>query len=380
VALSVVSRGAVALAGSLAQQPCRGGHSWVFLQYLLGFRKLGFDVLFLDRITTDVSVAKAGLDYVDSVMSRFGLATDYCLLDSTGVPVAGASRDQALNRIRDSKFLMNVSGYLDDPELLAAARKRVYLDIDPGFAQMWRELGLHDAFAGHDAFVTIGENIGRPDCRIPTCGLDWITTRPPVMLDLWPATLEAGSAFTSIGSWRGPFAPVVYGGQTYGLRVHEFRKFAQLPSITSEEFELALEIHKAEAADLNLLRSGGWRLVLPETVAGDPIAYRDYLAHSRAEFMVAKNMYVDTRGGWFSDRSACYLASGRPVLAQDTGNASLYPTGAGLLTFSTLGEAVSGVESISRDYPRHALAARDIAEKYFDSDKVLTQLLEKLDA
>jgi hypothetical protein len=373
-------KGRVCISGALAQQPYRSGHSWVFLQYLLGFRKLGFDVLFLDRVESDLVGDDAGPRFLASVMQRFGLEADYCLLGLEGGPVAGISRPEALRRVRDSMLLINVTGFLEDAELLAAARKRVYLDIDPGFAQMWRELGLHDAFAGHDAFVTIGENIGRPDCRIPTCGLDWITTRPPVMLDLWPPTLEAGSAFTSIGSWRGPFAPVVYGGQTYGLRVHEFRKFAQLPSITSEEFELALEIHEAETADLNLLRSGGWRLVLPETVAGDPIAYRDYLAHSRAEFMVAKNMYVDTRGGWFSDRSACYLASGRPVLAQDTGIASLYPTGAGLLTFSTLEEAVSGVESISGDYPRHALAARDIAEKYFDSDKVLTQLLEKLDA
>jgi hypothetical protein len=373
-------RGQICVSGSLAQQSFRGGHSWVFLQYLLGFRKLGFDVLFLDRLASDASSDQPGHRYLDSVMNRFGLGNDYCLLGMDGGTVRGIPRRDALSRVRDSMFLFNFTGYLDDPEILAAARRRVYMDIDPGFAQMWRELGQHDAFAGHEAFVTIGENIGGPDCRIPMCGLKWITTRPPVVLDLWPDKEEGGRAFTTIGAWRGPFAPVEYEGRTYGLRVHEFRKFAQLPCITGQEFELALDIHGAERADLDLLSSAGWRLVPPETVAGDPIAYRDYLAHSRAEFMVAKNMYVDTRGGWFSDRSACYLASGRPVLAQDTGIASLYPTGAGLLTFSTLEEAVRGVELISGDYPRHARAARLIAEKYFDSDKVLTQLLEKLDA
>jgi hypothetical protein len=370
----------VAVAGSLAQQPCRGGHSWVFLQYLLGFRKLGFEVLFLDRMTSDMSGGTTGTEYLASVMKRFGLANDYCLLGAGGTAIAGMPRREALSRISESMLLINMTGYLDDAELLAAARRRVYLDIDPGFAQMWRELGLHDAFAGHDAFVTIGENIGGPDCPIPTCGLEWITTRPPVVLELWPAEAERSRSFTSIGAWRGPFAPVEYGGLTYGLRVHEFRQFAALPSITHEDFELALDIDEAETADLDLLSRYGWQLVQPQAVAGDPIAYRDYLARSRAEFMVAKNMYVETQGGWFSDRSACYLASGKPVLAQDTGITSFYPTGDGLLTFSTLDEAVTGVEAISGDYPRHALAARALAEEYFDSDKVLTALLDKLSA
>jgi hypothetical protein len=167
--------------------------------------------------------------------------------------------------------------------------------------------------------------------------------------------------FTSIGAWRGPFAPVEYDGTTFGLRVHEFRKFAELPLITNTEFELALDIHESEWADLALLRRTGWHLIPPQTVAADPIGYRAYVGKSRAEFMVAKSMYVETRGGWFSDRSACYLASGRPVLAQDTGIGSLYPTGDGLLTFSNLDEAARGVEAISNDYPRHARAARALA-------------------
>jgi hypothetical protein len=370
----------VVVAGPLAQQLGRGGHAWVFLQYLLGFRKLGLDVLFLDQLTPNMRVGEAGCAYLDSVMTAFGFPGDYCLLSSDGTALGGIARSEALDRTRDSILLLNVTGYLDDEEFLEAARRRVYLDIDPGFAQMWRELGLHDAFAGHDAFVTIGENIGRPDCRIPTCGLDWIVTRQPVVLERWRTQADGGGVFTSIGAWRGPFAPVEFEGETYGLRVHEFRKFAELPRRTGEEFELALDIHEDETADLDLLRRTGWHLVPPQTVAGSPDQYRDYIGWSRAEFMVAKNMYVETRGGWFSDRSACYLASGKPVLAQDTGLRSLYSTGEGLLTFSTLDEAASGVEAISTNYSRHAMAARQIAEELFDSDKVLTALLDKLSA
>jgi hypothetical protein len=150
--------------------------------------------------------------------------------------------------------------------------------------------------------------------------------------------------------------------------------------MTGQEFELALDIHPAETTDLELLRRTGWRLVAPSAVAGHPADYQRYIGRSGAEFMVAKSMYVETRGGWFSDRSACYLASGKPVLAQDTGLASIYMGGAGLLTFSTLDEAAGGVEAIAGDYSRHARAARDLAEELFDSDKVLTTLLDKLSA
>ena len=374
----MMSRDRVVLCGSLAQQPGRGGHAWVFLQYLLGFRALGFDVLFVDRLTEEMGDGEAGRRYLTEVMERFGLADDYCLLGPGRDAVAGKSRAEAIEWIRGSLFLININGFVDDPELLQAAPLRVYLDIDPGFAQMWRELGLHDSYGGHDSFVTIAENIGSPGCAVPTCGLDWITTRPLVVLDLWPARDGGGRAFTSIASWRGPFAPIEYEGRTYGLRVHEFRKFAELPRITGEEFAIALEIHEGETEDLSLLRRMGWRLMTPQLVAGEPAGYRQFLGGSRAEFMVAKNLYVDTRSGWFSDRSACYLASGRPVLAQDTGLAAHYPVGEGLVLYTTLEEAVAGVAAISADYPRHARRAREIAEQEFDSDRVLKKLVEQI--
>jgi hypothetical protein len=227
--------------------------------------------------------------------------------------------------------------------------------------------------------VTIGERIGAPDCTVPTCGLDWITTPQPVVLEEWPVTdpPERGP-FTSVASWRGPFAPIEYEGVTYGLRVHEFRRFAELPRRSAERFEIALDIHEAETPDLELLEENGWDLADPAVEAADPWAYRNYVQRSKAELMIAKGMYVASRSGWVSDRSICYLASGRPVVAQETGFSELYPSGSGLLAFSDLDGAASAVESVAADYGRHARAARDLAAEHFDSDKVLRRLLEKL--
>jgi hypothetical protein len=379
----------IIVAGSLAQKPRYGGHAWVFLQYLLGFRRLGWEVLFLDRLEPDMCVDAAGqpcgleqsinLACFLEVMERFGLAGAYALFYDRGRRSVGLSRTDVLERCKRSAFLLNVMGFLSDADILAAVPQRVFLDIDPGFAQMWRALELHDSFAGHDHYVTVGENIGRPDCTIPTCGLDWITTAQPVVLDLWRTYPEQpGNWITSIGAWRGPYGSLEYQGKTYGLRVHEFRKFVSLPRLCGRRFQLALDIHSAEVTDLALLEQNGWSMIDPLAAAGDPWRYQSYIRGSRAEFMVAKNMYVQSNSGWFSDRSICYLASGRPVLAQDTGIERLYATGEGLLTFSTVDEARAAVEDLDRDYPKHARAAFSIAEAYFDSNKVLKRLLGKL--
>jgi len=369
----------VVVAGALAQKPNYGGHAWVFLQYLLGFRRLGFDVLFLDRLEPDMAIDDdVGLANVRHVLEPFGLGDNFAILCDRGSRTLGLTRKAVVERTRSSVLLLNVMGFLVDEEVLAAAPRRVFFDIDPGFSQMWRELGMADIISGHDLFLTVGENVGLPECAVPTCGLDWITTRQPIVLDEWP-TVDGRGPFTTVGAWRGPFAPVEYGGRTYGLRVHEFRRFAALPRITSKAFEVALDIDPGDARDIELLGDNGWALVDPGQATQDPSAYRAFIQRSDAEFAVAKNMYVQARTGWFSDRSACYLASGKPVLVQDTGLAGLYPIGKGLLTFDTLEDAVSGVEAISGDYRRHARAAREIAEDLFDSRKVLSGLLDKLD-
>jgi hypothetical protein len=355
---------------------------------LLGFRELGYEPLFIDRLTPSMCQDRSGrysglrrsqaIRWFIDVMHGSGLDGSYALLLENGETV-GLPRKSVLERVAAAPFLINVMGFITDEELLSAAQTRIFLDIDPGFGQMWRELGLHNLFASHDGFVTIAENIGLPGCTVPTCGLEWITTRQPVALRSWPS-VDGGSAFTSVVSWRGPYDPIYYNGNKYGLRVHEFRKFARLPRLTGAEFELALEIDGADQRDIEVLRSASWRLEDPRRVAGNPWSYRDYIQRSGSELLVSKGMYVDTWSGWFSDRSICYLASGKPVLAQDTGFTRSYPTGRGLLSFTDLEEAVSGVEQISRDYSAHSAAARALAEEYFDSRTVLARLLSKLGA
>lgn len=378
----------IVIAGSLAQKPRQGGHTWQFLQYLLGFRRLGWQVLFLDRLEPGMCVGESGqpcevdqsvnLRYFLDIMERFGLSDSFSLDYNRGEQVWGMSRAGVCARLKGSAFLLNVMGFLTDEQLLACAPRRVFLDTDPGFGQMWQDLGQADLLRGHDDYVTIAENIGRPECTIPTCGLKWITWRQPVVLDQWPCQGPGGECFTSIGSWRGPYGPIEHGGRTYGLRAHEFRKFVRLPKLCDGRFQVALDIHSAETRDLALLADNGWQLADPTVVASDPWVYRQYIQQSRAEFMATKGIYVDTQSGWFSERSICYLASGKPVLAQDTGIGPLYPVGAGLLTFRTLEDAVVCVEELARDYPRHCRAARVIAEEFFDSDRVLCDLLHKL--
>ena len=379
IALSM--RGTIVIAGSIAQKPWHGGHTWVFLQYLLGFKKLGWDVLFVDSMENLKTAPddSPNVHYLRRVMDSYHPDGAYALFYNNGSNTVGLSRKEVVDRTARAAMILNVMGFLRDEEILGAARQRVFLDIDPGFGQMWHELGLSPLFQNHDQYLTVGANIGQPSCRVPDCGIPWIPTLPPVCLDYWkPVSDGAAGRFTTVASWRGAYGPVEFGGNTYGLRVHEFRKFATLPSVTDARFEIALDIHEADAKDRHLLENAGWRLLPPQAAAGDPERYQRFIQDSGAEFMVAKNMYVDTASGWFSDRSVCYLASGKPVLVQDTGLQSLYPTEKGLLTFRSLEEAVAGVREIFLNYSAHSRAARHLAVEMFDSSKVLGRVLDRL--
>jgi hypothetical protein len=368
----------VAVAGSVAQRPQRGGHAWVFLQYLLGFRRLGYEVLFVDRLTTEMlppgSSTDDGLRWVEETMRAHGLGDNYAVLLDDGES-AGLPRAQVLEHLRSSTLLIDVMGFLGEADLLAAAPRTLFLDIDPGFPQMWQQLGLHTSFGNHDAYATVGLRVGKEESRVPTCGIEWINTPQPVVLAHWPPT-PPGSAFTSVASWRGPFGPIEFEGENFGLRAHQMRRFAELPSRAGVPMELALEIEAADRGDEELLREGGWSVVSPLQVAASAEDYRRYVQNSRAEVGVAKDMYVRSRGGWLSDRSICYLASGKPVLAQATGYELEVETGAGLLSFTTPEEATAAVAEVEADYGRHSEAARELAEKRFNSDRVLAELLE----
>jgi hypothetical protein len=370
----------IAVSGAVAQRPRRPGHAWVFLSYLLGLRRLGHEVLFIDRLDSSAPRApacSAQAHWLARAMSHGGLDDRYAALLGDSERTIGLSRRRLLEELHGSAFLLNVNGFLLDEELLAAAPRRVYLDIDPGFAQIWEAKGLADSFTGHEDFVTVGSNIGAAGCLVPTGGRRWITTLPPVVLDRWPAA-PAGSAFTSVGSWRGPFGRLEHRGASYGLRVHEFRRFLELPTQVRAPFEVALEIDSEDGRDREALRDGRWTVTDPLQQLASFAAYGRYVRDSMAEISIAKSMYVGTRGGWFSDRSASYLASGKPVIALDTGLRDVLPTGSGLLCFSDFDEAVWAAEEVRANLREHSAAARAIAEEHLDSDVVLAHLLERL--
>jgi hypothetical protein len=273
-------------------------------------------------------------------------------------------------------LLVNLSGRLHLAELRHVVRRRVYVDLDPGFTQIWQaQYGVDMNLAGHDAYVTVGLNIGRPGCPVPTLDLAWRPLPPPVVLDEWRSAGEArDAAYTTVADWRG-YAPVEWQGVWYRQKADEFLRLIELPRRVAETLELCLAIHPDEP-DLPRLRANGWRLSDPRVHAADSEAYRAYVRRSRGEFSVAKHGYVVGRTGWVSDRTACYLAAGRPAVVQDTGLAPHLPVGEGLLVFTDLDSAAGALAEVERDYPRHARAARELARRRFDSDRVLGELLD----
>jgi hypothetical protein len=342
---------------------------------------MGWKVLFLDRLDPAPGIRHSRrVQRTVEVMQQMGLEGAYSLDVGPDGPPVGVSRADVRKRVRDADFLLNIMGYLGDPELLGTSRRNVFLDIDPGFAQMWYALGLCDPFAGHDRFVTVGTRVGQTGCVIPTCGHGWITTLPPVDLTRWRVGGGPGERYSSIVTWRGPFDAVQFEGVRYGLRAHEFRRFAGLPHAVGAPLELALDIAAADERDAVRLRAGGWALVDPRKVAGDPISYRRYVEGSRGEFGVAKGMYVNSRSGWFSDRTACYLAAGRPAIVQDTALHAELSAGEGLVTFVGPDDAVDAVREVESDWDRHARAARELAEAHLDAHRVLGRLAAEVAA
>jgi hypothetical protein len=363
------------VSGVLAGKPGNGGNAWARLSVVGGLRRLGFQAFFVEQIER---ASPQNLAYFEDVILQSGLVGSAALV--SGGECYGMDRRELDAIAADATLLINFGGHLTIPALVEPARCKVYLDDDPGFTQLWEASGTAGArLEGHDLYFTFGENIGRPGCPIPTDGIDWHATRPAVVLDDWPvAGGDEQGVFTTVATWRGPYGPVSWNGRTFGLKLHEFRKFLELPGRTQQNFELALDIDQDEQRDLALLRHHGWRVADPRVVAGDPISFRSYVQSSAAEYSAAQGIYVETQCGWFSDRTVRYLASGKPAVVQDTGFSRNLPTGQGLIAFRTLDEAVAGVQAIVSDYQRHSRAARALAEEYFDSDKVLGQLLEEV--
>jgi hypothetical protein len=368
------------VAGAVANKAWNGGATWTRLSWLRGLEQLGFDVHFVEQL--DAAAPPDAEAYFERVMTAFGLRRSSTLLRHDGTTAAGLRREDLPRLAADAVMLVNVSGHLTLPEVTETVGLRVFVDLDPGFTQIWDSAGTgSETLDRHDAWFTVGENVGTAGCTVPTNGRPWRPIRQPVVLSDWPAVPAVSSPagrFTTVGSWRGPYGPVEHDGRTLGVKAHQFRRFLPLPILARGTYELALEIHPADAKDRSALEEHGWRLVDPGVVASDPLSFRRYVQGSDAEFSVAQSVYVETASGWFSDRTVRYLASGRPALVQDTGLSRTFPTGSGLLAFTSLDEAVEGAEAILADHAHHCRAARALAEEWFAADRVLGRLCAEL--
>lgn len=348
----------VVVAGALAAKAGNGGEAWVRLSYVLGLQRLGVTTRFVEQIAQPSTEAAA---YFRAVTTRFGITAS--LVDDMGEPIVGEP-------VEGADLLVDVSGNLRSPSLRQRFHRTAFVDIDPGFTQFWHVQGL-ERLPPYDVYFTIAANLGTSACAIPTGDIDWRATRPPVVLDLWPVANGGFDRFTTVASWRCPYGAV----EGYGLKHHEWRRFAHFPKANGLGFEAVLRIDPADEPDRKALEDGGWRIADPDLVA-EPEDFQRYLAAAGAEFSVAQGIYVRTKSGWFSDRSVRYLACGKPVLVQDTGFASSLPVGEGLLAFAGPDDAGRAAHALVEDYERHARGARAIAEEHFDSDRVLTALLE----
>jgi hypothetical protein len=376
----------VIVSGAVANKHRHGGSAWVRLSWAEALRELGFDVLFVEALdplhavgadgAPSAAATSANAAAFTAAMRAFGFQDSGALVSAVdGTSIAGLAREELLDRASGAALLVNISGHLRDPELLALARTRAFVDLDPGYTQVWLDDGHDVGVQGHELHFTVGANVGTDRCPLPCGGLTWRAIRQPVVLDRWPVNPAGFSRFTTVGSWRGAFGPVDWDGHVYGVKAHEFRRLAELPRRSGLPFEAVLDIHAADAADAALLRDGGWELRTPQVTAGTG-DFAAYVHGSGAECSAAQGIYVHTRSGWCSDRTVRYLASGRPALVQDTGQGDTLPVGEGLLTFATAEDAVARANELVADHARHRAAARRLAETHFAPGPALAPLLD----
>lgn len=372
------------VAGYLAGNPV-GGHVLSILHWLAGLRALGYDVVFVEHhgwpnacwnpLTKTLSDDCAyGLEELSRHAARVGLR-DWCFVDQQD-RYHGMTRVE-LEAACDSADVMLELFTVTWLDAFYRCRRRIFIDTDPGFTQFGMDPTVRSssAYASpmdfHEHF-TYGTRIGQPDCPIPTHGLDWKPLRPPVALELLPLQdpASARSCFTTVMKWSSR-DPIVYEGVEYGQKDVEFQRVIDLPSRVGDCLEIAL----GGNAPYDEIRAAGWGLVDAAAITMTPWTYRDYIQQSRGEFSVAVNLEVKSRSGWFSDRTAAYLASGRPAIVQETGFSEDLPTGEGLFAFRTVDEAAAAIDAVQSDYERHARAAREIAEAHLDVRTILRRVL-----
>jgi hypothetical protein len=374
----------IVVGGVFSLPPFSPGTAWDRLHYVLGLRMLGHTVLFVEEVSPDVCVDSRGrrCDFDESVnratfvatLSRFDLLRSACQIYDGGRATAGLSMQALEAAIGGADLLINISGHVKSEVVLEGVARRAYLDQDPVYTQLWDvAYGVDLGFERHDVLFTVGANVGRADSPVPDGGRTWRRCLPPVVLSKWPFAFDPGAGrFTTVSSW-GRYADLSYRSRSYGSKRDEFMRFRTLPARTEQEFEVALR-RDGENGTASRLAESGWIVRDGLEIAGLD-EYRRFIAQSRAEIAIAKGAYVTGRVGWLGDRSAHYLASGKPVLAQSTGLEQVLPTGCGLVTFSSPDEAVAGAEAISSRYEAHCRAARRLAEQYLAHDVVLPAML-----
>ena len=374
--------------GGLGNMPF-AGVTWQVLHYLEGFRRLGHRVFYLEDtgawpfdpeqgiVSEDAGPA---LTYVRRMLERVELDDAWAYRDAVDGRLHGASEERLRAELERADALVNVSAVTVLGEEHMQVPVRIYLETDPVLAQIeiaqgnQRTVGL---LAAHTHHFTYGENFGAPDCTVPLGRFTYHPTRQPVILDWWrprPGDEPPRPSFTTVASWKQTSKDIEWQGEllTWSKDV-QFEHVLDLPSRVSRPLELALAIDDDDA--VARLSAAGWSVVSAGPLSDDLDRYRDYVRASAGEFSVAKAQNVRLRSGWFSDRTACYLAAGRPAVVQDTGFGNVIPQGEGLIAFNTIDEAAAAIESIDADYDRHALAAAELAREHFDAEVVLGRLL-----
>ena len=363
------------------------GVIWQLLHHLLGFRQLGLDVYYIEdhrayvydpTIETTAEDPSRNLNVLSGVLERYGFGERWAFFDSVKDEYVGMSRERCLGLLRDADMVVNLCGATEPREEHAHSRCLVYLETDPGVVQLEvaRKIPTSVTFVkSHKLLFTYCYNIGAPECLLPTAGFDWHRTRPPVNLDQWHPGVgpAAPPAFTTVGTWQNNGNDMEIAGEIYYWSKHvNFRKVLEVAARAHQPIEIATNL--TAGPDYDRALAGGFSITPVVPMSLDIDVYRDYISRSRGEFTVAKDIYVRPRTGWFSDRTVCYLAAGRPVVTQRTGFEKFIATGTGLLGFDTPDEAVDAIAQINADYPRHARAAREIAAEYFDAVKLLDEI------
>ncbi len=382
----------IVVTGLIATYPL-GGVAWDYEAYVSGFRRLGHDVFYLEdtgqwlydpRIGSFTDDAGFQSAYLAETLSRAGaeMRERWALRGPDGV-YHGRTLAEVERICSQADLFLNVSGSCWLRDEYRGAKRLAYLDSDPCYSQAKLSAALNgtaskdqlfsvDLIHAHNCFFTFAENIGAASCRVPACGIEWHPTRQPIVLEDWPYHFDAqAKAYTTVMSWKVDTTLPTIDGVEYGGKDVEFTKFIDLPSRTPVTLEMAI----SGKAPRESLAEKGWQVADAYERSSTMDIYRDYLRHSRAEWSIAKNAYVASRSGWFSTRSAAYLALGKPVVVQDTGFRPYYEVGEGILPFSNVDEAVAAIAAVESNYQRHCEAARAAAEREFGVERVLGQLL-----